>query len=192
MKKYLLKIYFTLSLLLVADIAVYFLYKISLRGYYADIILFWLWFFGSIFVIIVYWKKLLAKLFLGAIILAFILSMLPMGLFFYAFIFSSTPAGLWMNKDLNENYRAQIVSYSVMVPPLLQIVEKKGLFEKQIIQCTDSELRDRNLDISIRNSKDLILQKDTDRTIILTLFYGGPNTTLTFDKATGKLIKIEK
>lgn len=48
-----------------------------------------------------------------------------MGLFFYAFIFSSTPAGLWMNKDLNENYRAQIVSYSVMVPPMLQIVEKK-------------------------------------------------------------------
>ncbi len=76
-----------------------------------------------------------------------------MGLFFYAFIFSSTPAGLWMNKDLNENYRAQIVSYSVMVPPMLQIVEKKGLFEKQIIQCTDSELRDRNLEVSIRNSK---------------------------------------
>ena len=48
-----------------------------------------------------------------------------MGLFFYAFIFSSTPAGLWMNKDLNENYRTQIVSYSVMVPPMLQIVEKK-------------------------------------------------------------------
>lgn len=82
-----------------------------------------------------------------------------MGLFFYAFIFSSTPAGLWMNKDLNENYRTQIVSYSVMVPPMLQIVEKKGLFEKQIIQCTDSELRDRNLEVSIRNSKDLILQK---------------------------------
>lgn len=114
-----------------------------------------------------------------------------MGLFFYAFIFSSTPAGLWMNKDLNENYRAQIVSYSVMVPPMLQIVEKKGLFEKQIIQCTDSELRDRNLEVSIRNSKDLILQKDTDRSITLTLFYG-TNTTLTFDKATGKLIKIEK
>lgn len=192
MKKYLLKIYLTLSLLLVADIAAYCLYKISLRGYYADIILFWLWFFTSILVIIVYWKKLLAKLFLGAIILALILSMAPMGLLFYAFILSTSPFGLWMEKDLNKDYRAQIVSYSVMVPPMLQIIEKKGLLEKQIIQCTDSELRDRNIDVSIRNSKDLILQKDTDHTITLTLFYGGPNTTLTFDKATGKLIKIEK
>ncbi|MCL1671514.1 hypothetical protein [Elizabethkingia ursingii] len=192
MKKYLLKIYFTVSLLLVADIAAYYFYKISLRGYYADIILFWLWFLGSITVIIVFWKNILAKLFLGAIVLALILSMAPMGLFFYAFILSSTPFGLRMEKDLNKNYRAQIVSYSVMTPPWLQIIEKKGLIEQQIIQCTDSELQDKNLDVSIRNSKDLILEKETDNTITLTLFYGGPNTSLTFNKATGKLIRFDK
>ena len=72
-----------------------------------------------------FWKKILAKLFLGAIILALILSMAPMGLLFYAFILSSTPFGLWMEKDLNKDYRAQIVSYSVMTPPWLQIIEKK-------------------------------------------------------------------
>lgn len=179
-------------MLLVVDIAAYFFYKISLRGYYADIILLWLWFIGSITVIIVFWKKILAKLFLGAIILALILSMAPMGLLFYAFILSSTPFGLWMEKDLNTDYRAQIVSYSVMTPPWLQIIEKKGLIEKQIIQCADSELRDKNLEVSIRNSKDLILEKETDSSITLTLFYGGPNTTLTFDKATGKLIRFDK
>lgn len=69
---------------------------------------------------------------------------------------------------------------------------KKGLIEKQIIQCTDSELRDKNLDVSIRNSKDMILEKESDSTITLTLFYGGFNTTLTFDKATGKLIRCDK
>lgn len=58
-----------------------------------------------------------------------------MGLFFYAFIFSSTPAGLWMNKDLNENYRAQIVSYSVMVPPMLQIVEKKDCSKNKLFSA---------------------------------------------------------
>ena len=101
MKNKLLIIYFILSFLLVTDIMMYALYRISLRGYYADIILFWLWFLGSITVIIVF-EKDTGQIVLGAIILALILSMAPMGLLFYAFILSSTPFGLWMEKTLTK------------------------------------------------------------------------------------------
>ena len=188
MAKILLKIYLILSLLLAADITACFFFRVSLRGYYADIILFWLWFFGCISVIVVFWKKIGAKLLLAAMFTALILSMLPMGLPFYALVFATTPAGLWMDRDLNGSYRAQIVSYSVMVPPWLQITEKNGPFEKQILQCSDSQLQDHHIDAKIRNSKDIIFEKETDSTITLILFYGGPDQTLTFSKATGKIL----
>lgn len=188
MRKTILKAYGVISLLLVADLIAYCCYKISLRGYYSDVILFWLWFFGSIAIIILFWKKVMAKLLLGAMILALIGSILPMMLPFFALVFSTTPFGLRMTKDLNENYRAQIAGYSVMAYPVLQIIEKRGIIEKQVIQCDDSQLPDHH-DLKIGSAKDIIFDQETDHTLSVTLFYGGPNIRLTFDKSTGKILK---
>lgn len=189
MRKTILKAYSAISLLLVADMAAYYFYRISLNGYYSDVILFWLWFFSSIAIVILFWKKIMAKLLLGAMILALTGSILPMMLPFFALVFSTTPFGLRMTKDLNKNYRAQIVGYSVMAYPVLQIIEKKGIVERRIMQCDDTQLPDNNLDLKIRSAKDIIFDQETDRTLSLTLFYGGPNIKLTFDKATGNIIK---
>lgn len=188
-RKTILKTYAAISLLLAADIAAYCFYKISLRGYYSDVVLFWLWFFGSIAIVILFWKKTMAKLLLAAMTLALIGSILPMMLPFFALVFSTTPFGLRMTKNLNENYRAQIVGYSVMAYPVLQVIEKKGIVERQIIQCDDAQLPDHHSDLKIRSAKDIIFGQETDRSLSLTLFYGGPNIKLTFDKATGKLIR---
>ncbi|SFD39019.1 hypothetical protein SAMN05216297_107210 [Flavobacterium phragmitis] len=173
------------------DCALYYFKAISLRGYYSDAILFWLWLFSSFVVIIVFWKKLLAKLLLVALVLTFALSIIAMMLPFYALVNSTTPLGLYINKDLNENYRAQIVGYGPMVYPWLEIIEKKGLFEKRIIKCDDSQIMNDNLDIKIRTAKDIIFKNETNHTITLTLFYGGPNKTITFDKNTGNVIEIK-
>jgi len=189
MRKAILKAYGAISLFLIADIIAYCCDKISLRGYYSDVILFWLWFFGSIVIIVLFWKKIMAKLLLGAMILALIGSILPMMMPFFAIVFSTTPFGLRMTKDLNKNYRAQIVGYSVMAYPVLQIIAKKGIIERQIIQCDDTQLQNNNLDLKIRSAKDIIFDQETDRTLSITLFYGGPNIKLTFDKATGNIIK---
>lgn len=189
MRKTILKVYGAISLLLVADIIAYCFYKLSLSGYYSDVILFWFWFFGSIAIVILFWKKIMAKVLLVAMILALIGSILPMMLPFFALVFSTTPFGLRMTKDLNKNYRAQIVGYSVMAYPVLQIIAKKGIVEKQIIQCDDTQLPDNNLDLKIRSAKDIIFDQETDRTLSVTLFYGGPNIKLTFDKSTGKIIR---
>ncbi|AOM80975.1 hypothetical protein [Pedobacter steynii] len=189
MRNTILKIYILISILLLANMSLYFFYKISLRGYYSDVILFWFWFFGSITIVVIFWKKVLAKLLLAMIVLSLILSILPMAIPFFAFIFSTTPFGLWLDKNLNQRYRAQIVGYSVMAHPVLQVIEKRGVFEKQVFQCDDSQLLNDNPDVKIRQAKDIIFNHETDTTLSLTLFYGGPNKKLTFSKASGNIIE---
>ncbi len=186
-KRVILKMYGVLSALLVTDLVAYFAFKISLRGYFADIILFWLWCLGSFLIIVIFWKTLLAKVFLLGMVSFVLLSMLPMGLPFYALALSTTPLGLWLSKDLNSSYRAQIVSYSVMVPPWLEVMEKKGGIERRVLQCKDRELLDDRLDVEIRNARDISFESETDTTLTLTLFYTGVQKTLVFDKRTGAI-----
>lgn len=198
-------IFILLSVLLVADCVAYYHYQISLAGYYSDILLFWLWFLMSLVVIVVFWKKILAKVFLGLMIVVLILSIIPMGLPFYTFILSMTSAGLRIDKDLNEKYRGQIVGYGVMVYPWLEVIEKHGLLEKKILECTEMQLeafrKDKidvkfetqlNPELKISDAKDLILRSETDTTIAITIFYGGPNKTITFDQRNNRLISISE
>lgn len=200
-----LYIFILLSILLVADCIAYYFYQISLAGYYSDIILFWLWFLMSLVVIVLFWKKILAKVFLGFMAVTLVLSIAPMGLPFYTFILSMTSAGLRIDKDLNEKYRGQIVGYGVMVYPWLEIIEKHGLLERKILECTEMQLeafgKDRidvkfetqlNPDLKISEAKDLFLKSETDSTIAITIFYGGPNKTITFDKINKSLKSISE
>lgn len=133
----------------------------------------------------------MAKLLLAGIISTIILSILPLMMPFYAWILSTTSLGLMIDKNLNKKYRAQIVSYSAMAPPWLEVIEKHGLLEKRIIKSTDYQLRNDNMNIKIRTAKDIIFNTETDSTLTLTLFYGGPNKTITFNKNTGNIIAIK-
>lgn len=186
-----LRIYLILSLLLATDCLLYYFKLISLRGYYSDVILYWLWLVTTFVVIVVFWKRLMAKLLLAGIIAAIILSILPMMMPFYAWILSTTSLGLRIDKNLNENYRAQIVSYSAMAPPWLEVIEKQGLLEKRILKSTDYQLMNDSMNVKIRFAKDIIFKNETDSTLTLTLFYGGPNKTITFNKNTGDIIAIQ-
>lgn len=186
-----LRIYMILSALLVLDCLLYYSRFISLRGYYSDVVLFWLWFATSYLVIVLFWKKLMAKLLLSGLILALVLSIIPMGIPFYAFILSNTSLGLLIDKNLNKNYQAQIVGYSVMVYPWLEVLEKNGPIEKRVFRITDSELTNNDTNLAIRTAKDILFNQETDSTLTLTLFYGGPNKTITFNKNTGKVSKIK-
>lgn len=186
-----LRVYLILSLLLALDCLLYYFKFISLRGYYSDVILYWLWFVTSFVVIVMFWKKLMAKLLLTGIILAIILSILPMMIPFFAWILSTTSLGLLMDKNLNKNYRAQIVSYSAMSPPWLEVIEKHGPIEQRILKSTDYQLMNDDTNAKIRFAKDIIFRNETDSTLTLTLFYGGPNKTITLDKTTGNIVAIK-
>jgi len=188
-KKTILRSYLLITLLFALDCLLYYFKEISFRGYYSDVVVFWLWLIMSFVTIIVFWKKLLAKLLLASLIVTLALSIIAMMIPFYAIVLSTTSLGLYKNKDLNEKYRAQIVGYSAMTPPWLEVIEKNGLIEKRIFQCTDSQIMNDNLDMKIRMAKDIIFKNETDSTLTLTLFYGGPNKTLTFNKKTGNSIR---
>ena len=187
-KRITLRFYFILSLILALDCFLYFFRQISLRGYYSDIVLFWLWLFMSFVIIVVFWKKIMAKFLLAGLILALIASIIPMMIPFYGLLLSTTPMGLMKDKNLNEKYRAQIVGYSVMTTPWLEVIEKKGVIEKRIFKCTDSQILDDNPDVKIRWAKDILFKSETDTTLTLTLFYGGPNKTLAFNKKKGEIL----
>lgn len=188
-RRIILRLYLLISLLLAMDVLLWYRYKISLAGYYSDAILFWLWLAGSIAVIICYRKRILARLLLAALVLGIILSLLPMGIPFYALLLSGTPMGLWMDKKLNDHYRAQIVGYSVMTLPWLEVIERRGLWEQRIFLCGDADLQNDDTNVKIRYAKDILLQQETDSTLTLVLFYGGPNKTVVLRKKDGRLVK---
>lgn len=205
MKKTTAYIFLLLSLLLLADGLMYYFYQMSFAGYYSDIILFWLWFLTSILIIVLFWKKIIAKLFLTAFVLVLIGSIVPMAIPFSEFILSMTSFGLRMDKNLNEKYRVQIVSYDALSHPWLELIEKKGIFERRILKCTETNILNYNndrIDVKyeallrpnprIGDVKDIFFEIETDSIIVLTLFYGQPNKILTFDKLTNRLVKIEE
>lgn len=200
MKKIVFIVFLVLSIVLLTDGILWYYYGISLSGYYSDVILFWSWFFVSISIIVLFWKKILAKLFLTAMVLALVLSILPLALPFYTFIFSMSPAGLKLDNNLNEKYRAQIVGYSPMMLPWLEVIEKRGLLEKKLFQCTEiniASLQDNNIEVKyeaqlrpvlrISQAKKVLLKSETDSTLTVVLFYGNPNRLLMFDKLTRRL-----
>lgn len=191
MKSKLLNTYILTTLLVLLDALAYYTKKISLIGYYSDAILFWIWLALSLTVIIVYWKKIFAKILLSGFLLALIVSILPMMLPFYTMLLSMSSMGLKISKDLNKNFRAQIVGYSVLGHPWLEIIEKRGLLEKRIIICLDNEINDESTDFRLGATKDIIFNQETDKMLSLTLFYGGPNRLIIFDKTTGRIIKAQ-
>lgn len=190
-KKIILKIYLIISALFALNCFFYYFKEISLRGYYSDVILFWLWLLMSFIIIILFWKNILAKLLLASLVLTLALSIIAMMIPFYALVLSTTSLGLYIDKNLNEKYRAQIVGYSAMTAPWLEIIEKKGPIEKRIFKCTDSQLMHDNLNVKIRSAKDIIFKNETESNLTLTLFYGGPNKTITFNKNSGEIIELK-
>lgn len=204
MKKATRYLFIVLSFLVLADCLIYYYFQMSFAGYYSDLILFWLWFFTSILIIVIFWKKIVAKLLLTAIILGLIGSILPMMIPFYAIMLSMTSFGLKFEKNLNDKYRVQVVGYSVMTHPWLELIEKEGIFERRVLKCTEMDIRNYNNeridvkyeaqlrpDLKIIEVKEILLETETDSTIALTLFYGQPNKTLTFDKSTNRIRQIK-
>ncbi|ULT26339.1 hypothetical protein KUH03_05350 [Sphingobacterium sp. E70] len=57
-----------------------------------------------------------------------------------------------------------------------------------MLSCTDNALNNDGTTLRIGSAKDIIFNSETDKMLRITLFYGGINKTITFDKTTGKMI----
>lgn len=124
---------------------------------------------------------------------------------FYGFVLSMTPYGLVLDKNLDENYRVQIVGYSVMIYPSLEVIEKMGIVERKLIHCFESDIQnferkkieekdDAMLlpDVRIKDAKDIVLESETDNTMTLKLDYEKFDRNISFDKKTKKLIQVNE
>lgn len=185
LKKIFLYAFLVFAFLLAVDLLLYSFFLVSFRGYYSDVCIFWGWFILSVVIIILYWKKKSAKIYLGALTVALLASVLPMLIPFFAIILSMTPHGLYYNTSLQNDYRIQVVNYAPLGKPQLQIIEKKGLFEKRLKVITDFDI---NLDGQyISQIEKISLLKEDQKTVTLLVHINHSDKEITFQKDTGNL-----
>lgn len=182
MKLSVVKIYILLSLLLIADLIAEIFFKISLAGYWSDRVLFWIWFIFTIYIVFAYWTKRWTKIYFSVLIAGIVLSMLPMGIIFLGILTSITGKGLIYKKELTNNYRFQITAYGIMSRPINEIIENKGLFEKEIAnEPSDFEIND-STSISNKSIKDVTLLKEDQDYIYIKGTDGKLSTVKKFKK----------
>lgn len=165
--KLVLIVYIIISILLIGNIAGDLFYQISVAGYWTDRILFWLWFFGTFHIIIIFWKKLLTKIYFGLLAVGVILSILPMMLPFWAIVLSSTGRGIHLKKQITREYRLQVVGYSIMGRPLIEIIKNKGILEKRVANTNRNVFINDSIEINIWDIKDARFLNETDSSIAI-------------------------
>ncbi|MFB9077969.1 hypothetical protein ACFFLS_04785 [Flavobacterium procerum] len=184
-----IKIYVLISLLFATNCLLYYFASISLRGYYSDVVLFWFWLTTSFIVIIVYWKNILAKLLLASLLLTLAMSIIAMMIPFYALLNATTPLGLRTTREISPKYRAQIVEYSPMAPPSLEVIKTYGIVERRLFKNTSRQLLNDNMNVKINTATGIVFNSETNSTITLTLRYPGNQKAFTFNKSTGDIVQ---
>jgi len=204
MKITILYLFILFSILLWTDMILYYNWNMSYTGYYSDVIIFWLWLISSIWLIFLYWKKLAAKIYMFSLLILLIGSIVYLMIPFYALISSMSSLGLKLNKDLTNKYRVQIVGYSILTKPHLEIIENKGIVEKRILTCDNSDLENyssslkqpHGMDtipdyINISDLKDVKYLSEDNNSITLALVNEAFTKTITFDKSTKSIRTTE-
>ncbi|MEO5911337.1 MAG: hypothetical protein ABIP95_10640 [Pelobium sp.] len=166
-KKRALISYILISIFLLANVIGDALYQISVAGYWSDRILFWIWFFCTFFILIKFWKKLLTKIYFGLLVAGVILSILPMMVPFWAIVLSSTGQGVHLKKQITPEYRVQVVGYSIMGRPLIEVIKNKSLLEKRIANTNRNVFVNDSTEIRIWAIKDAKFISETDSSIAI-------------------------
>lgn len=190
MKNKILLIFFCVaSFLLILDFGLYYNYFISFRGYYSDVILFWLWLILSFSVIIVFWKRILAKVYLGILGVGLVLTIIPMMIPFFALYLSMTSKGLIMEKNMDNQHRAQIVGYSVMGYPSFEILKKIGIFEKRIVSINNYDFFEIEGE-HIKNTSSIDYVEETGCCFVFRFVYLDKISIVVIDKVSGKILDV--
>lgn len=130
MKKILLSVHVLLSILLIGILFLWFSYKISLSGYWADLVVFWLWFISGLAYIIINFRNNRVKIYGLTWIVIVIITMIPQMIIFNWMTDIITGNDRLMYHELDEEVRCEIVKKGLLHD--LNITRKGGLFERQI------------------------------------------------------------
>lgn len=160
-------IYLMLAALMVLDICLFAICKMSFAGYWSDRVVFWLWFIATPFVVFCFWKNLAAKIYFWTLVAATIVSMIPMGIFFFGILLSTTGSGRLNHFSLKNNIRVQTVGYGVMGRPRLQVIEDNLLFDKILLEKGDEVVINDSTTLNIRDAISANLIRKTDTSILV-------------------------
>ena len=124
-----LKGYITVSILLIADLALYLSCGISLTGQLSDKVLFWTWLIMTPIITFKYFKSSWTKLYLGIIGILIVLSLIPMAIPFISIV--GFASGMDNERLVNE-YKLREGSKSAIAIPKIYLLKQWGVFEREI------------------------------------------------------------
>lgn len=168
MKTKIVYLYLAVSLLMIANVCLFTLAKMSFVGYWSDRILFWFWLLLTLYILAIYWRKMAVKIYGLLLFLGLFLSILPMGLIFFGILLSVTGKGRLAKFSLADKTRVQVVNYGLIGRAKIQIVKDGFLFDKIIYDAPLDEIQKKDstwLDIQQAKNCQLINQSDTAITL---------------------------
>lgn len=170
-KTILIRFYLFISALIILNVCLYIIAKMSYIGYWSDRVIFWIWLLVTPFFVFGNWKKLWAKIYFWLLLAGLILSILPMALPFFAIILSGSGSGRINHFSLENNIRVQTVGYGVLGKPRLQIVKDGLLFDKILLEDADEIEKNDSTWLKLRYTKNAKFISQTDTSITIKYFF---------------------
>jgi hypothetical protein len=163
--------YVVVSLLLVLNVSLYLGWRISLAGYWSDRILFWIWLLLTAVVLKRGWKRRAIKIYAGLLLALLVLSMVPMMIPFSVIIITGFGLDRDYARDIDGQIRVQQAGGSIMAVPTLEVIEKKGIYERQIGRMNARGLGDEDDDYPLGDLVTLRLLRQTEDSIQTELIF---------------------
>ncbi|WP_207420202.1 hypothetical protein [Desertivirga brevis] len=161
-------IYLILSAALILNLVLDIVKGISLQGYWADRIFFWIWLVYTLYILIKFWSKRGVRFYGWTLATLLGLSMLPMFIPFIAIILTGFGLDRTYGNDFNDNLRVQVTGKSVMGRPNVELIRKYGLYEVVLGEMSGFDLVDELNDLeNIKRIK--ILEENKNN--LLVVFY---------------------
>jgi hypothetical protein len=170
--------YVLVSLLLVLDVSLYVGWRISLAGYWSDRVLFWIWLVFTAVVLKRGWNRRATKIYAGLLVALLVLSMVPMMINFSTIVM----VGFGLDRDYAKDIEGRIIiqqtGKSIMSVPTLEVIEKKGIYERQIGSMNATELWDEEETHPLPDLVTLHVRRQTKDSIQVELVFKKGNLTL--------------
>ncbi|WP_066838916.1 hypothetical protein [Rufibacter ruber] len=162
-------IYIILSAALIINLTLDIIKGISLQGYWADRILFWIWLVYTVYILIKYWSKKGVKFYVWTLTALLGLSMLPMFIPFTAIIFTGFGLDRTYGNDFNDNLRVQVTGKSIMGRPNVELIRKYGLYGVVLGEMSGFDLVD-DLD-DLENVKRVKILEEKENNLLVEFYF---------------------
>lgn len=170
--------YVLVSLLLVLNVSLYVGWRISLAGYWSDRVLFWIWLVLTAVVLKRGWKRRATKMYAGILAALLVLSMVPMMIFFSIIVIVGFGLDRDYAKDIDGRIRIQQAGGSLISRATLEVIEKKGIYERQIGSMSAGELWDKDENYPLPDLVTVYVRQQTKDSIQVELVFKKGNLTL--------------